>query len=939
LISAFNRVSRGCRTHPVLVIGVWIAIALIGNLFVPHISSVILRHAIPILPADSPSAVALQNMGREFADSTSSNLTYVVLERDSELGGADRDFYVRFLDRLAADHEHVDSAIDLWTDPITRPASESEDGRVAYVLLRLQGQLGTTAAANSVAAVRAAVADLGPPPGLTVYVTGPGPTVADELSSVGNEALVNTAVTGAVISLLLYVMYRSLVTVLIPLIPVVVALAVARPTVAFLGEREIIALSLFSENLLAAITLGAVTNYGIFLVGRYHEFRRAGLPPDQSLDQAYRSIAPVVAASALTVALALASLNLAEVGLLRSAGLPCAISLLVGLVAALTVTPALIALAARRGMAEPRVQSERGRWRRVGVAVARWPGPVLSTAVGVLIILALPVVFTHISFNEAKAQPSTTESNLGYAAMDRHFPPNRILPEIVAITAGTDLRTPAGLIAIENVTRKLLEIREVRLVQSGSRPAGAILPESQITTQIGQIANRLSHSADDVSTRLGSADDALAKLAEMDAALSRLDGGLARGESGLADVNRVTAGLADGLGKVEAYLMATSDYLAPLRNYTRPAPECAGAALCAGVTKLVEPVDAAMAGTARLTGGVNRLQAGSRSGIDSIAAARGVVANVRASVRDAEASIGEVSSAVRTLEPQMDELIDYARGLSESFNGASEGGFYLPEQALGDPRFGRVLELLFSADGRSTRLLVVSAGEVFGSDGAQLSREVQAVAAQATKDGLLRGATIEVAGVGSVVRDLETAMWRDFAILAVVALTLVLLIVTLLLRSPVAGLTVVMTVAASYVSAIAVSALFWRTVFGYDLHWSVPPISFIALVAVGADYNLLLSSRLKEECVAGIRTGMIRTFQGTGTIVTSAGLIFALTMFALVRSGIVSIAQIGTTIGIGLLIDTFLVRSFVVPTIAGLLGRWFWWPFRLRDAKTGLGAR
>ena len=84
---------------------------------------------------------------------------------------------------------------------------------------------------------------------------------------------------------------------------------------------------------------------------------------------------------------------------------------------------------------------------------------------------------------------------------------------------------------------------------------------------------------------------------------------------------------------------------------------------------------------------------------------------------------------------------------------------------------------------------------------------------------------------------------------------------------------------------------------------------------------------------------MIRTFQGTGTIVTSAGLIFALTMFALVRSGIVSIAQIGTTIGIGLLIDTFVVRSFVVPGIAGLLGRWFWWPFRLRDAKTGLRTR
>ena len=230
MINSLDRVSRVCRSHPLLVIAAWLAIALMGNIFVPHISSVVHHHAIPMLPSDSPSAVALQNMGRAFADSTSNNLTYVVLERDSELAKPDRDFYVRFLDRLAADPEHVDSAIDLWTDPITRPASESDDGRAAYVLLRLQGELGTTAAANSVAAVRAAVTDLGPPPGLNVYVTGPGPTVADELSSVGNEALVNTAATAVVIALLLFAMYRSVITALIPLVPVAVALAVARPT-------------------------------------------------------------------------------------------------------------------------------------------------------------------------------------------------------------------------------------------------------------------------------------------------------------------------------------------------------------------------------------------------------------------------------------------------------------------------------------------------------------------------------------------------------------------------------------------------------------------------------------------------------------------------------------------------------------------------------------
>jgi RND superfamily putative drug exporter len=921
------------------VIAVWLVIAVMGAVFVPHIGSVVRANAIPMLPPDSPSAIALQNMGATFGDSASNNLTYVVLERDTGLGTADRDYYTRLLDRLEADPEHVDSTIDLWSDPISRSASESEDGRAVYVLLRLNGQLGTTPAAGSVTAVRNTVAEVGPPDGLNVYVTGPGPTVADELSSVGNESLVNTAATALVIAVLLYLMYRSPVTALIPLLPVAFALAVARPVVAFLGDHRIIELSLFSENLLASITLGAVTNYGMFLVGRYHEFRRTGLSVEDSSRQAYRSIAPVVAASALTVALALASLDFAQVGLLRSAGLPCAISLLVGLLAALTVTPSLIALAARRGWAEPRTQSRRRRWRRLGVAVARWPGPVLASAVGVLLVMALPLVVTTVSFNETRAQPSTTESNIGYAAMDRHFPPNRILPDIVSIRVDDDLRTPRGLIAIEEVTRKLLEITDVRLVQSASRPAGSILPESQITTQIGRIADRLDGSADDLAARVGSADDALAKLSEMDVSLQRLDSGLQRGQVRLDDITRVTADLAGGLHQAEVYTGAAAQYLDPLRDYARSTAGCADILVCAGVERLLEPVDEAVTRTARLANGLDRLRDGARGGADSIAAARGVVADVRVSLRDAQASIADVSGAVRNLKPQLDELIAYARELSESFRGTSQGGFFLPEQALTDPRFSRVLELLFSADGRATRLLVVSTGEVFGADGARLSEEVRSAVAQATKDGPLEGASIEVAGVGSVVRDLQTAVWHDFAILAAVALTLVVLVVTLLLRSPVAGLAVVMTVALSYVSAIAVSALFWRSLFGYDLHWSVPPISFIALVAVGADYNLLLSSRLKEESVAGVRTGMIRTFQGTGTVVTSAGLIFALTMFALIRSDIVSIAQIGTTIGLGLLIDTFVVRTFIVPAIAGLLGRWFWWPFRLRDAKTGLRPR
>jgi RND superfamily putative drug exporter len=105
-------------------------------------------------------------------------------------------------------------------------------------------------------------------------------------------------------------------------------------------------------------------------------------------------------------------------------------------------------------------------------------------------------------------------------------------------------------------------------------------------------------------------------------------------------------------------------------------------------------------------------------------------------------------------------------------------------------------------------------------------------------------------------------------------------------------------------------------------------MSIIVLQAVGSDYNLLLVSRFKEEIYAGLNTGIIRAIGGSGKVITNAGLVFAFTMASMVASDLKIIGQIGTTIGLGLLFDTLIVRAFMTPAIAALLGRWFWWPIR-----------
>ena len=112
----------------------------------------------------------------------------------------------------------------------------------------------------------------------------------------------------------------------------------------------------------------------------------------------------------------------------------------------------------------------------------------------------------------------------------------------------------------------------------------------------------------------------------------------------------------------------------------------------------------------------------------------------------------------------------------------------------------------------------------------------------------------------------------------------------------------------------------------------MPGLTFIILVAVGADYNLLLISRIRDESPHGIKSGVIRTVSQTGGVITAAGLIFAASMIGLQFSSITTLAQIGFIIAAGILLDTFLVRTITVPATATLVGKANWWPSKWQPA-------
>jgi putative drug exporter of the RND superfamily len=912
-----------------LIIGLWVAAAAIGNLAVPQLERVVDSHARSFMPEDAPSAIAASAAARLFDETPSNNFVYVVLERNQPLAARDRQFYDALTAALGSDRRHVYAVTDLWSQPATAAGAQSEDGNAVSVMVRLAGMLGTSTARDSVDFVRTTVARLSPPAGLEVRVAGPGATIVDEFAAIDRQMLGITAATVGLILLLLLVVYRSPIAAAIPLTSVGLALAVARPVVAALGMSNVVEVSLFSVALMAAMTLGAGTDYAIFLIGRYHEGRRHGVTPTRALADAYRSVAPVVIGSALTISVALAALGFAKVGMFRSAGIACAIGVLVTMVAALTLTPALMGVAVRRRFLEPRLSMTARRWRRVGAVVARWPGPILITAGALTVLAALPLAGMRVGWNEPAATPSSADSSRGYAVADRHFAANSLLPDVVTVQADRDLRTPAGLIAIERITRQIMATPGVRTVQSASRPDGRVPDQATLSYQAGLLGRQFGEAIDTLTQRLGRISELDDALARTQSAVDGLGGGLRGGAAGLGDVSSAAQDMRSGLDGVQRTVTTVSGYLDPLRDFVGRTPDCAANPLCSTVDRVLEPVDTLQQTATRLGDGAAKLTSGSSTAARAMAGLPQAVTSMNSALAQARSATHDLLGLSQTIGPQMRQLTDYLAEIDAQFRGSAASGFYLPERALSDPRYNTVLRHLVSANGHATYLLVYGEGDEWGGDGARRADQVRTAIKEATKEGTLHPRAVGLAGVGPATADLQRFVARDTALLVGAALGLIFAIVTAMLRSPVAGLVVVGTVAASYASALGMSVLVWQHLLHHDLHWAVAPIAFIALIAVGADYNLLLALRIKQEAQApdaGIRTGIIRAFGGTGGVVTTAGIVFGITMLALLGSSVLSIAQIGTTIAVGLLLDTLLVRALVTPSVVALLGRWFWWP-------------
>jgi RND superfamily putative drug exporter len=464
-------------------------------------------------------------------------------------------------------------------------------------------------------------------------------------------------------------------------------------------------------------------------------------------------------------------------------------------------------------------------------------------------------------------------------------------------------------------------------VQTITRPLGTPIEHSSIPFMLGmqgttQTMNQ-SYLQDRMKDMLKMGDDMNVSIETM-TQMYNLMGELNAVTHAM--VGKMDLTLAD-IQTLRNHIADFDDFARPIRNYFYWEPHCFDIPVCWAIRSVFDTVD----GIDTMTDDF-QLLVPSLHQLDMLTAQmRTLMPPMIETMRSMRTMQLTMQSTQAGMYDQIAAMQDNQSAMGKAFDEAkNDDSFYLPPEAFDNPDFQRGMKMFLSPDGKAVRFIISHEGDPMSPEGLTHVNVIKNAAFEAIKGTPLEGSKIYLAGTAASYKDMQDSANYDLLIAGIAALCLIFIIMLILTRAVVAAAVIVGTVLLSLGTSFGLSILIWQDLLGHPLHWMVLVMSVIILLAVGSDYNLLLVSRFKEEIHAGLNTGIIRAMGGSGSVVTSAGLVFAVTMGVMVFSELRVLAQVGTTIGMGLLVDTLVIRSFMTPSIAALMGRWFWWPQRVR---------
>jgi len=495
----FQFLGRISTQHPAKILGAWVVLAIILTRMAPNWNEQAQDDDIRFLPADYPSVRAHRLLEQAFPKDVSACKVIIAIERPEGTLQPDDfalvDRLVTRIRQLRNDHPNLPiTGVTSYVDGILGKRMVADDGQCTLIQVSLATPylaLQTRDACDQTeAALRPLLANLNDPPAM--YFTGPA-GIGRDLTAASAQSLSHTTwATVILVIIVLLLVYRSPLLALIPLVTIGLAVWVALQLLALATLLPGVQLVNVSQVFCIVILFGAGTDYCLFLISRYREELESGQEPAAGVQRSVRAVGGALTASAATVVCGLGMMGFADFGKIRCAGPVIALGLVVGLMAALTLTPALLAIG-RRTAFWPQVirrdaSSPSHFWETLSHRVVRKPGMFVILSLVPLVGLALVGLRVSTTFRPTGDLSPDSGSIRGLSVLQEHFTAGETGPLTVLLAARGDWNSAAGQEAIAQFSQGFLYLPNVAEVRSLTQPLGQPLDSKQMGDRVMQAA-------------------------------------------------------------------------------------------------------------------------------------------------------------------------------------------------------------------------------------------------------------------------------------------------------------------------------------------------------------------------------------------------------------------------------------------------------------------
>ncbi len=965
----FERLGSATFRFRFLILLAWIAVAVFMATMAPSLAGSGATDQTTFLPENAPSRVAKDALERAFPGSTSSSSATITMDRPAGLTEEDRTWRDDLGAWVLSDEapEELRTAASDFETADSRPELEelfrAEDGTFELFVINLDVAEAGDAAKVVTEQLREHIA-ASAPDGLDTHVSGAAAISSDYLEAVQTGTDSTTIITVFLVIFVLLAIYRAPLAALIPLVTIGASYVVSTGILGYLAQAGW-SVSSTLATFLVVMVFGVGTDYAIFLISRYREEVSHDGDWHEAATTTVKRIGAVITASAGTVIVGMLAMGVGDFKMIASMGPGIAIAIAVTLVAALTLSPALLSIFGHYlfwplHTREKHEGEPRGFFAALAAAVSRRPVPWTAALLVILIVPALYLPQAESNFDVIADLPKSADSRIGYEQIGEHLGEDKLVQSTGLVDLGDDgdMLAPVQLARLHGLMVALQEDAGVATTTSLITPDGdTTVPDGfRPSATLGEIADGFkgddgaTQETDSASLLDGEVEDGLNQALDYINGLAVAFPDVAAGQA-MRDARAGLEHALDIVARVQDQAVLTTQLRTLSTSITDPANAATSSGEDTGdddstlMSDYLAELGAAFPAVKELDAWKDGVKAARDLEQDASIGAALALADAFDALADhfaatnPDATLTPESLAGTTAakelkkeaEDTFNALPDEFSALAAAFTGRPDD-FYIPTSLTGEDaeKLQDAIDAFVSEGRTATRFYLTSSSSPYSGGAFQVVKDVRAVMEDHQKD-FGSTAIAHVGGPIAQFTDVNDTLAKDFVKVGVITVLGVLVVLMLLLRAIVAPLYLVGTVILSYASTIGLSAFIFQEVMGQPgISPYLPLMVFVLLVALGSDYNIFLMHRVREEAETRSMRDAVRVASGhTGAVITSAGLILAGTFGSMATAPLTILFQVGIAVAIGVLIDTFLVRSILVPAITSLVGDWAWWPTRM----------